>query len=114
MLDTDVLGELRGLGEDDLRDLVGVYFADVEAQLHRLREALGQGDADGVSAAAHRMKGASLSIGAARVASLAAELETAAKEDELGRCDALLEALESEVDPTRDALSCELSVELSG
>jgi HPt (histidine-containing phosphotransfer) domain-containing protein len=114
MLDTDVLGELRALGDDDLRDLVGIYFADVALQLDNLRTALGAADGVAVGEAAHRVKGASLSIGAARVGSIASELEIAGKAGDFGRCDELLETLESELGPTRRALSAELSVELSG
>ena len=114
MLDTDVLGELRALGDDDLRDLVGIYFADVALQLDNLRKAMGAGDGAAAGEAAHRVKGASLSIGAARVGSIASELEIAGKAGDFGRCDGLLETLEAELGPTRRALSAELSVELSG
>jgi HPt (histidine-containing phosphotransfer) domain-containing protein len=113
MLDTEVLGELRSLGDDDLRDIFAMYFTDVEAQLGRLHAALADGDGDALAAAAHRIKGASLSIGASRVAALAAELESAGRDDELGQCDELLSSLEADLDPTRNALSAELSVELS-
>ncbi len=109
MLDMDVLGELRGLGEEDLRDLVDVYFADVRVQLGRLREALESADAETVASAAHRIKGASLSVGAARLASLAAELESAGKEHDLAVCDELVGRFDSELEPTRVALSAELS-----
>jgi HPt (histidine-containing phosphotransfer) domain-containing protein len=112
-LDTDVLAELSALGEDDLRALIDVYFEDVTSQLDRLRSALGDGDADALAAAAHRVKGASLSIGAARVASLASELEVAGRANDLGGCDALLGAFESELDPTREALSAVFAVEFS-
>jgi HPt (histidine-containing phosphotransfer) domain-containing protein len=114
MLDTEVLAELSALGEEDLRDLVDVYFEDVGSQLDRLQLALADGDADALAAAAHRVKGASLSIGAARVASLASELEVAGRANDLGGCDALLRAFESELEPTRDALNAMLEVEFSG
>jgi HPt (histidine-containing phosphotransfer) domain-containing protein len=114
MLDTEVLAELSALGEEDLRDLVEVYFEDVASQLDRLQAALVDGDAEALAAAAHRVKGASLSIGAARVAALASELETAGRSDDLSGCDALLRAFESELGPTRAALSAMLEVEFSG
>jgi HPt (histidine-containing phosphotransfer) domain-containing protein len=114
MLDTSVLSELRVLDDEDLRDLVELYFADVATQLGLVRDALATGDAAVVAASAHRIKGASLSIGAARVAALASELETNAKQGELGPCPELAETLDSELDPTRSALRVELSVELPG
>jgi HPt (histidine-containing phosphotransfer) domain-containing protein len=110
VLDTAVLDELRGLDDEDLRDLVDLYFADVETQLTNLRDSLAANAADGVAAAAHRVKGASLSIGAARVASIAAEIEVAGKADELAGLDELIDTLETELDPTRVALTAELSV----
>jgi HPt (histidine-containing phosphotransfer) domain-containing protein len=113
MLDTEVLSELSALGEDDLRALIDVYFDDVTLQRDRLRAAAADGDAEALAAAAHRVKGASLSIGAARVAWFASELEVAGRANDLGDCDALLRAFESELDPTRDALNAVLAVEFS-
>ena len=109
-----MLDELRVLDDEDLRDLVELYFADVATQLGLLRDALGDGDPTPVAASAHRIKGASLSIGAARIAALASEIEESAKAGELGPCPPLVEALDAELDPTRSALSAELSVELPG
>ena len=108
-LDTTVLDELRGLDEDDLRDIVELYFADVTVQLERLRSSLAQGDADSVAAAAHRIKGASLSMGAARVASLAADTELAGRSGDLSPCGELIATLERELEPTRSALAHELA-----
>jgi HPt (histidine-containing phosphotransfer) domain-containing protein len=113
MLDTEVLSELSALGEDDLRALIDVYFEDVTLQRDRLRAAVADGDAETLAAAAHRVKGASLSIGAARVASFASELEVAGRANDLGGCDDLLRAFESELDPTREALNAVLAVEFS-
>ena len=113
-LDTTVLDELRGLDGSDLRDIVELYFKDVAAQLQRLHSSLDEGDAVGVAAAAHRIKGASLSMGAARVAALAAETEVAGRDGDLSPCSGLVATLEGELEPTREALGSELSVELSG
>jgi HPt (histidine-containing phosphotransfer) domain-containing protein len=112
MLDTAVLDELRGLDDDDLRGLVELYFADVSVQLGLLREALAVGDGDAIAASAHRIKGASLSIGAARVAGVASDLEIAGKSGVLAGAGELISTLDSERGPTRSALSAELSVEL--
>ena len=111
-LDATVLGELRVLDGEDLRDLVELYFADVVSQLGLLREALAAGDGDGVAASAHRIKGASLSIGAAGIAGIASELELAGKSGELAGAAQLISTIDSALDPTRTALSAELAVEL--
>jgi HPt (histidine-containing phosphotransfer) domain-containing protein len=105
-----MLNELRVLGVDDLRDLVGLYFTDVEAQLARAHDGLDEGNGETVAAAAHRLKGASLSIGAARVATLAADLEVAGRQGDLVDCGDMLATLEGELDPTKLALNAELAV----
>jgi HPt (histidine-containing phosphotransfer) domain-containing protein len=112
-LDTTVLDELRGLDGEDLRDIVELYFTDVVDQIDRLRSSIEEGDCAAVSAAAHRIKGASLSMGAARVAAFASDTETAAREGDLSPCAELVEALEGELEPTREALGSELHVALS-
>jgi HPt (histidine-containing phosphotransfer) domain-containing protein len=111
LLDRAVLDELRVLGEDDLRDLVELYYTDVVAQLASIREALVEGDAEGVGAGAHRIKGASLSIGAAHVAGIASELETAGKAGELSGAPELIASLERDLEPTLAALNSEFSLE---
>jgi HPt (histidine-containing phosphotransfer) domain-containing protein len=108
MLDTTVLGELRVLDDEDLRDLVELYFADVTTELGALRVSLDGGDAEAIASSAHRIKGASLSIGAARVAGIASEIELAGRANELAGCAELVAALDAELDPTRSALSVEL------
>ncbi len=112
-LDTTVLDELRGLDDEDLRDIVELYFSDVAVQLDSLRASLGDGDATAVAAAAHRIKGASLSMGAARIAALAADAEVAGRDGNLAPCAELVASLEEELEPTRVALRSELALQLS-
>lgn len=112
-LDTTVLDELRVLDGDDLRDIVELYFTDVSDQIERMRSSLEDGDCDAVAAAAHRIKGASLSMGAARVAAFAAETEAAARDGNLSPCAEFVAGLEGELEPTREALGSELHVALS-
>jgi HPt (histidine-containing phosphotransfer) domain-containing protein len=109
-----VLNELRVLEQDDLRDLVELYFADVAVQLAAIQTAFASNDPGALGAAAHRIKGASLSIGAERVAGLAAELETAAKAGELSGTEALVASIERDLDPTQAALRQEFSLEPAG
>lgn len=112
-LDTTVLDELRVLDDEDLRDIVELYFSDVAVQLDSVRASLDDGDATSVAAAAHRIKGASLSMGAARIAAFAAEAEVAAREGNLAPCAGLVASLEEELEPTRVALRSELALQLS-
>jgi HPt (histidine-containing phosphotransfer) domain-containing protein len=112
-LDTTVLDELRVLDGEDLRDIVELYFTDVSDQIDRMRSSLDEGDGEGVAAAAHRIKGASLSMGAARVAALASDAEMAGRAGDLSPCAELASSLEAELEPTREALGSELHVALS-
>jgi HPt (histidine-containing phosphotransfer) domain-containing protein len=112
-LDTTVIDELRSLDDEDLRDIVEMYFTDVVDQVDNMRSSLETGDCDGVASAAHRVKGASLSMGAARVAGLASDTEIAARDGDLSPCAELVTMLEREIEPTREALGNELHVALS-
>jgi HPt (histidine-containing phosphotransfer) domain-containing protein len=105
LVDMTVLDELLVLDEADLRELVELYVGDVVSQLGHIRAALDVEDAGAISAAAHRIKGASLSIGAARMATLSSDVETAAKEGALGTVPELVTSLEADLDPTKAALT---------
>jgi HPt (histidine-containing phosphotransfer) domain-containing protein len=111
LLDMTVLEELRVLDEEDLRELVELYVGDVVSQLGHIRAGLAAQDGVVISAAAHRIKGASLSIGAAKMATLSADVETAAKDDSLEPILALVSSLESDLDPTRAALAKTFGIE---
>jgi HPt (histidine-containing phosphotransfer) domain-containing protein len=76
--------------------------------------ALAGNDPESLAAAAHRIKGASLSIGAERVAGLAAELETTGKAGDLSGAEALVSSIEVELAPTQAALRKEFSLEPAG
>ena len=75
LLDRSTLAELRELQADDLRELIELYLDDATPQLLALVEALERADPSAAAASAHRLKGASLAVGAALVAAIAAELE---------------------------------------
>jgi HPt (histidine-containing phosphotransfer) domain-containing protein len=114
LLDMTVLEELRVLDEPDLRELVELYVGDVVSQLGHIRAALETDDAAAISAAAHRIKGASLSIGAARMATLSSDVETAAKDGALDPVAELVSSLEADLDPTRAALANTFGIESAG
>jgi HPt (histidine-containing phosphotransfer) domain-containing protein len=111
LLNKTALDELSGFDVDDLRDVVDLYIADATAQLDRLHQALDAGDGAEVAEAAHRIKGSSLTVGAARVASLAAEIEVAARAGELSTAPELAATLASDLPPTRAALFDEFGID---
>ncbi len=105
-LDPSVFGVLRSIGDAAFLDeVIGLFNADADARLSRLREAVAAGDAAGVSADGHALKGAAGNIGARRVAALASQLEQQALTGSLeGAADAveLLASAIAEADAALD------------
>ena len=79
-LDPDVLAGLRELGSRIVEEVLGLYLVDADERLAALESAA---DAGTTLAAAHALKGGSGDVGATRVQSLAAELETRARAGQL-------------------------------
>jgi HPt (histidine-containing phosphotransfer) domain-containing protein len=110
-LDVAALQRIRALGSGGSNDLlsrvVRSYLDAAPILISALREAIDNGDDEALSAAAHRLKGSSAQLGAARIAGLCADLEQAGNgnngergtpasllrqlEDELGRVEVALE-----------------------
>jgi HPt (histidine-containing phosphotransfer) domain-containing protein len=70
----------------------------------RLRDAIARGDAEAVARAAHGVKGSSATLGAARVAALALDLERTAREARMGVAAALVAELDGAVEDAARAL----------
>ena len=94
ILDEAVIAELEELEGDILAGLLTLYFEQAHAQLSELRESLGRTEAQTIATAAHKLKGSSYAVGAARVAGIALELEVRAKGDDLHDVHELLDRLE--------------------
>ncbi len=99
ILDPKVLDDLRAsVGGDDefFAELVDELLADAPRQIESLRAAAIAGDAEGARRAAHTLKGNGRTFGAAELAALGLELESAAAAGELdavvGRLDAVVES----------------------
>ena len=114
LLDQAALGELRDLAPEDFREILELYLADAPPQLRSVVETLERGDASAAAAAAHRLKGESLAVGASLVAELAAELETRARSNDVAGAAELLVSLEHAVLNTAVAVRAELSSEREG
>jgi signal transduction histidine kinase/DNA-binding NarL/FixJ family response regulator len=114
LLDGSTLAELRELQGDGLRELIELYLDDATSQLLTLVRALEQGDPSAAAASAHRLKGASLAVGATLVSAITAELETRARADDVGGAARLLCSLERALMNTGIALRAEFSSEPRG
>lgn len=66
--------------EDLLSELVESFIKDAQSAIERLRAAIEAGDLEGVEQAAHKLKGASGSLGADRLMAALGELEDSASE----------------------------------
>jgi HPt (histidine-containing phosphotransfer) domain-containing protein len=98
-LDEAVMAELlESVGGDSefLAELVGDFLADAPVQLETLRETAASGDAVGARRAAHTLKGNARTFGAAQLASLCEESETAAGTGDLGAVLAGVDAIDQE------------------
>jgi len=94
----DRLAGLRRLGEKTgkqvLEPVIASFLQQGERDLATLRRALAHGDSAALAAAAHSMAGSAGILGAARLATGCAELETLARREDLAACEARIESVE--------------------
>ena len=92
------LARVRRWGGDDLvREMAGIFLADMPRRLIAARAALGAGDGAGVALPAHAMKSSSAQLGASALAELCAAAESLAARGELAGVVPLLDAAEREL-----------------
>jgi HPt (histidine-containing phosphotransfer) domain-containing protein len=105
-LDREVFATMLGeTGDVDLSpELVRLFEREAQGALAGLRAALADRDGSDVARAAHGLKGSSATLGAARVATLAAELQRAGRGDRLDEAMSIMERLEPAVDAATEAL----------
>jgi HPt (histidine-containing phosphotransfer) domain-containing protein len=73
-----------------LTTLLALYFDQAASNISELTGAVERGDASTVAELAHKLKGASLTLGAVQVSRLASELEATARGGDLTDADDLL------------------------
>jgi CheY-like chemotaxis protein/HPt (histidine-containing phosphotransfer) domain-containing protein len=99
----DRLGQASG--EDLTGQLTSLFLSDAPGWVTTLRRGLASGDAGEVAWAAHTMSGASANVGATELARLCATLSKAGGAGDLSRGQALLGAVEGELQRVCSALS---------
>jgi CheY-like chemotaxis protein/HPt (histidine-containing phosphotransfer) domain-containing protein len=109
VLDAEVVARLRRLGESAGEDLMGqlasLFLSDADTRVGALRQAIARDDAAAVVRSAHTLSGASANLGATALARLCATLAADGAVGDLLGGDALLDALEDELDRVRAALA---------
>ena len=114
-LNRAALEHIRALSRDDgdalVHKVIAAYVGEAPRQLHALRQALGDGDADSVRRVAHSLKSASANIGATHLASLCRELEQLGRSGNTDSGAPLLSDLATEFRSVRLSLHASLEKE---
>ena len=105
ILDSAMLAEVSAGDEEIVAELVSLFTLESRRQVDELSSAVATRDGDAVRRLTHSLKGASLSIGAVRLASVANELFEAAVGEQLDALAGLYSRLRGDFDQTLDALA---------
>jgi HPt (histidine-containing phosphotransfer) domain-containing protein len=112
-IDLEVIETLRQLdkpGERSfLQEMIEIFFEDSPPRIEAMRSALDRGDAEGLTDAAHAMKGSCSNFGAHELEALCRQLESVARVGELTGASQQIDAIEREYARVRRALSSYLS-----
>jgi PAS domain S-box-containing protein len=103
VLDEAVVSDLEALDGEVLTDLVPLYLDEAASHMTDMSVAINRGDTLIVGRAAHKLKGSSCTIGAARVSRIASEVETAVTVGDLAAAGSLVDQLSTDLDGTRQA-----------
>jgi two-component system sensor histidine kinase/response regulator len=83
--------------EELLKDICRIFLEESPKLMTQLQQAVAQEDAEGVSRAAHSIKGESGYLGAANVSQMAKQLETMGRDCELSQAPPVFEQLQKEM-----------------
>lgn len=103
----DRIRDLDGGKGAILAKLVGMFVARAADYVDRICEHAGAARMDDLAAAAHKLKGASGNLGAARLAFLCDEIEQAAHANAAGQARELVARMQTEILAACDALKRE-------
>jgi CheY-like chemotaxis protein/HPt (histidine-containing phosphotransfer) domain-containing protein len=110
-LDAELLVDLRALRSDKypnvLARLIDTFYKETLLQITTMRSALERTDATAIRQAAHRLRGASASLGALAMAAHCSELEALAQGNTLTDAFEHIQAIEAEFTRVQQALEVE-------
>ncbi|MEM7100284.1 MAG: Hpt domain-containing protein [Pseudomonadota bacterium] len=95
LLDTDMLEELREIMEDDFDILMETFLAESAKQFQSIQDAWQASDVDQLRRSAHSLKGSCGNIGAISLQEHCANLEHAARDEQLDNFEAMLAQVEN-------------------
>ncbi|MDH5485654.1 MAG: Hpt domain-containing protein [Gammaproteobacteria bacterium] len=107
-LDKETFDQLRDIMGDDIPAFVNTYLEHSPGVIQAIEAAISSGDADDTFLQAHRLKGGSASIGAAKLASLAFDMEQAGRTGTMQGMEQRLGQLKDEYQRVEAALKAEL------
>ncbi len=99
------LQQLARANPSFMHDITGLFREDALLRLHELRDSLGRANAETLARAAHSLKSSSGNIGATRMYSLCASIESNARQGNLNGVAEMVEQLATELDRALEALA---------
>jgi len=108
VVDTEKIAGLQQLARANpsfMRDITGLFREDALVRIHELRDSASRADAETLARAAHSLKSSSGNIGAARMYSLCATIESSARQGSLEGVAEMVEQLATELDRALHALA---------
>jgi len=112
VLDREAIQALRDLsGEDDpglFVELVHLFLEDTPSRMADLTAAFRSADSDAMERTAHALKSSAANLGAAKLAQLFREIESAGRERDLQRAESLISESKQEYERVESALQSEI------
>jgi HPt (histidine-containing phosphotransfer) domain-containing protein len=94
-IDDSILQEIRDLDEETFWDVVRTYLDELPESLHAIEAAISADDAAGLASIAHRLKGASSTMGLLKMAAVCQQLEQGARKGSARQATQHLPALQA-------------------
>jgi HPt (histidine-containing phosphotransfer) domain-containing protein len=107
--DLEALMERLDGDQEFLRELLAIFREDVRVNLEKSHTAIGIGDYEQLTRAAHTMKGMLRNLSMDAAGETAASLETAARESRAGESNELLQKLEKELEEILPEVEAQLA-----
>jgi HPt (histidine-containing phosphotransfer) domain-containing protein len=104
ILNTDIITELRDMGDDFFAEIIEKFYEDADQDLGDIQRYAVEGNASDLGIAAHGLKGTSLTMGAHLLAGIALEVELKGKGNDLTDMPEYIERLQDAYRKTREAL----------